>query len=122
MAELLVKTHPEVLFANMQNSIDIILRMENKGQVCWAEADVNVPEKISLSPTSQLGKGRIRIGIIDSGAFLEKAIKVYASSDTEPGTYDCNIILFTYNKDGVVEERLEKTADIQCEPKRKEVL
>jgi hypothetical protein len=122
MTELLVKTHPEVLFANMQNSTDIILKVENKGQVCWAEADVNLPESISLSPTGQLGKGRIRIGIVDSGAFLEKAVKIYASSDTKPNIYNCNIVLFTYNKEGVVEERLEKTVNVKCEPKRKEVI
>ncbi|HLD60123.1 MAG TPA: hypothetical protein VI912_03955, partial [Candidatus Bilamarchaeaceae archaeon] len=65
MITLELKTHPDVLFAYTNHNIDLILRVENKDEISWVEADVSIPNKISLSPTNSLDKGRVRVGIVN---------------------------------------------------------
>jgi len=123
LVNLTIRNHPNVLFGYSVNHIEMILRVENSGgQVLWAEADVSVPENISLSPNGNLRKGRVRVGIIGPKEFLEKAIRIYGTSYTNPQVYRCKTTLYLFNKDGVIENRVEKSSDIRCELKKEEVL
>ncbi len=122
MITLELKTHPDVLFAYTNHNIDLILRVENKDEISWVEADVSIPNKISLSPTNSLDKGRVRVGIVNKDESMEKGVKLYASPYTNPQMYRCKIILYAYNKDGTIETRIEKAMDVRCEPKKKEVI
>jgi hypothetical protein len=118
-----LRIHPHVLFAYTVNHSGLIIRVENqKGDMCWVEADIIVPEKISLSPDNELKKGRVRIGIIDRDQYLEKVVKIYANSYTAPQMYRCKAVLYIFNKDGIVESRIEKSIDIRCELKKEATL
>lgn len=122
MVNLELRTHPNVLFAYTQNHVEMILRVENKREISWAEADIHVPEKMSLSPDNSLRKGRVRIGIIEKNQYLEKAVRIYANTYTNPQMYRCRSIVYLYNKDGVIDGRIEKAVDIRCEMKKSAVL
>jgi hypothetical protein len=119
MVTLSVRSHPDVLFANSNHHVELILRVENHGSgVAWVEADISVPDTISVSPHSHLRKGKVRIGIISKNEFLEKSIRIYSSSLTAPRMYKCSIVLYSFNRDGVIEKRIEKTINIRCEVKK----
>ncbi len=124
MANLEIRTHPNVIFAYTPNHVEMILRVENNHHTCWAEADIHVPERLSLSPDkdNNLRKGRVRVGIVESNQYLEKAVRIYSNTYTNPQMYRCKITLYVYNKDGVIESRLEKPIDIRCEMKKNAVL
>ncbi len=108
-----------MLFGFSNNYVELILRVENHGEhPVWAEADVSVPERISLSPGNSLRKGRVRIGIIGNSEFLEKAVRVYGNSFTNPQMYKCDVTLYSFNRDGVIESRLEKSLSVRCELKK----
>ena len=123
MANLDIRTHPDVLFCYSINYVELILRVENPDdRPVWAEADVSVPENLSLNPNDTLRKGRVRVGIVDSKEFLEKAVRIYGNAYTSPQMYRCNVTLYVYNKDGVIDSRIEKSKDVRCEMKKDAVL
>ena len=120
LVNITLRTHPDVLFAFSINHIELITRVENHNEhPIWVEAEISVPEKLSLSPDSPLRKGRVRIGIIEKNQFLEKAVRVYANSFTNPQMYKVDSTVFLFNKDGVIDARLEKSLNIRCEMKKK---
>jgi hypothetical protein len=119
MVKLSLRCHPDVLFGYSSHHVELILRVENPGShPLWAEADVAVPERLSLSPDGNLRKGRLRIGIVGKKEFLEKAVRVYGNSLTNPQVYRCDITLFAFNRDGVIESRMEGAASVRCELKK----
>ncbi|MFH1786016.1 MAG: hypothetical protein ABH842_06320 [Candidatus Micrarchaeota archaeon] len=119
MVNLTIRCHPDVLFGYSNNHVELILRVENhEKHPVWVEAEISVPQHLSLSPHNGLRKGRVRIGIVSNKEFLEKAVRVYGSSLTHSQMYKCNVILYSFNQDGVIEKRLEKTASIRCELKK----
>lgn len=123
VVNLEIRTHPDVLFGYSVNYVEVILRVENsEGHPLWTEADISVPENLSLNPNDTLRKGRVRVGIVGSKEFLEKAVRVYGNAYTSPQMYRCNITLYVFNKDGVIETRLEKSKDVRCELKKDAVL
>ena len=122
MITLDIRTHPAVIFAYTPNYVEMIIRAENKGETCWTETDIYVPERLSLSPDNSLRKGRVRIGIIDHSHFLEKAVRIYATAFTNPQMYRCKVVVYTYSRDGVIDKRLERPVDVRCELKKAPVL
>ncbi len=122
MNKLELRVHPNVIFAYHPNHIEMIIRVENHGETAWTEAELTVPERLSLSPDNSLRKGRVRIGIVEHNHFLEKAIRMYANTYTNPQMYRCKVTLYVYNKDGVIGARLENSIDIRCEIKKNAVL
>ena len=123
MPALMLRAHHEIIFAYSTNHTEVIVRVENEGKAyLWAEADIQVPESISLAPMTELRKGRVRIGIIGKNEFLEKATRIYAMPTTAPQVYRCGVVLYLYNKDGVIEKRMEKEIDIRCEFRKKETI
>ncbi|MDD5172161.1 MAG: hypothetical protein PHF60_03945 [Candidatus ainarchaeum sp.] len=123
MTSLSMRTHPDVLFGFSNHHVELILRVENENDhPIWAEAEIAVPENISLSPNNSLRKGRVRIGIIGKNEFLEKAVRVYSGSLTSPQMYKCSAILFVFNKDGVIDKRMERSFNLRCELKKEATL
>lgn len=119
MVSLSVRTHPEVLFGFSSNYIELILRVENHTEhSVWTEADISVPEHISLSPNNALKKGRVRIGIVGMNEYLEKSVRVFSNTYTQPQMYKCGVTLYVFSKDGVIESRVEKPVNIRCEMKK----
>ena len=123
MVKLTLRTHPDVLFGYANNHVELILRVENEGKhPLWTEADVAVPEHISLSPSNSLRKGRVRVGIVGKKEFLEKSVRIYSNSYTNPQMYNCDITLFSFNRDGIIESRLERSINLRCEVKKEATL
>ncbi len=117
-----VKLHPETVYARMQNDVSLILRVENKGETRWVEADVHLPEKLSLAPDTHLRKGRMRVGIVETGEALEKTVKIYATAYTDAQLYCCKVTVFTYDRDGVIDNRIEVPFSLKCEEQKPAVL
>jgi hypothetical protein len=119
VVDLSLRCHPAVLFGCSSSHVELIMKVENSSDhPVWAEADVIVPENISLAPDAHLKKGRVRVGIVNHKEFLEKSVKVYSTSLTSPQIYRCNVVLYVFDKDGVIETRLEKPVDVRCEVKK----
>jgi hypothetical protein len=116
------RMHPETLYARMRNEATLILRVENTKSPRWVEAEVHVPEKISLAASAQLRKGRMRVGIVGKNQALEKSVKIYASEYTDAQSYDCKLIVFTYDRDGVIDERIEVPFRARCEEQKPAVI
>ena len=123
MLEFSIRSHPDVLFAYSQNHVNLIVRVENHGaKPMWCEADIKTPENISLSPTSDLRKGRVRIGILTKKEFIEKSVRIFANSYTAPQMYQLEVTLYAFNKDGIIDGRLEKKTEVRCELKKEETI
>ncbi|MGV8085666.1 MAG: hypothetical protein ACP5N9_05440 [Candidatus Bilamarchaeum sp.] len=119
MIDFSTRFHPDVLFSYSSNHSDLILRVENSSAgVVWSEAEILVPEGISLSHDGKVHKGRIRIGIISNKEFIEKSVKIYASRMTPAQKYLCTVVLFGFDKDGIIKNRIEKQIDIKVEGKK----
>ncbi len=117
-----VRLHPETLYARRHNDAAMIVRVENPGGTRWVEADVHIPEKLSLASDTHLRKGRVRVGIMEKGEALEKSIRIYASEYTDAQLYNCKIIVFSYDKDGVIDERFDVPFTVKCEEQKPSVL
>lgn len=123
MVKASLRIHPQVLFCYGPNHVELIIRAENhSAKAYWVEAEVFVPERLSLSPENNLEKGRVRVGMLNKKEFIEKSVRVYANVYTHPQIYRCNVAIFFYDKNGVISERLDKTIDIRCEMKKKSVI
>jgi len=121
MLKLSLRSHPDVIFAYSQNHVDIIMRIENHGaNSLWCEADIKTPENISLSPTNDLRKGRVRVGIMAKKEFIEKSVRIFANQYTAPQMYQLEVTLYAFNKDGIIDTRMEKKTEIRCELKKEE--
>ncbi|MFA5077740.1 MAG: hypothetical protein WC488_04920, partial [Candidatus Micrarchaeia archaeon] len=115
------------LYARMQNSVQLILRVENgragdEGAAMWIEAEIKVPGKLSLAPDIRLNEGRMRTGIVGSGEALEKPLRIYASAFTDAQRYDCMLTVFAYDKDAVIVQRMEIPFSVKCEEQKPAVL
>lgn len=119
-----IRIHPPNLLAYLQSSIELIIKVENDlKETKWLEAGIFVPQKISLAPQSELRRARIRLGILDENLkIIEKSVKIYANSLTNPQIYRIKAVLYVYDKNATVEKRIEKTTDIRCEIKKPEVI
>lgn len=119
MVNLDVTTHPDVVFAYSPNYVEATIKVANPaGETCWAEVDVYVPPKLSLSPDSLLRKGRVRVGVVEKEGKMEKGVRIYANPYTNPQMYRCKVVLYVYSKDGVIATRLERPIDVRCEVKK----
>jgi hypothetical protein len=121
MVDFSLRVHPDVLFAYSQHYVNLIIRVENRGsKPLWCEGDVKVPEGLSLSPTNNLLKGRMRIGIIEKNEFLEKSVRIFGNQYTAPQVYQADVTIYAFNKDGIIETRMQKNIEIRCEKKKDE--
>ena len=108
--------YPIRLTANMQNSVELTIKVENTGkELLWSECDVIVPESLSLTPNRSLTKGRLRIGIMEPGKSGTGKCKVYGSAKTYPYTYMLRLTVYGYGKDGVIVTREDTKVGLRCE-------
>jgi len=116
MLNISTKFNPLRLTAFMRNNIELEVQIENASeQARWVECDVVVPDAISLAPDRPLTSGRLRLGIIGPGETLTKKTKVYAGASSYPDNYAIKLVAYGYGKDGVIEERNERKAELRCE-------
>lgn len=115
--------HPDVLFAYKQNSLELVLIVENRSdQTLWGEADIIVPPQLSLFPESSLQRGRVRMGILNGHERIEKSVRLYGTTLTNPGKYKVSVTVYLFDKDGVISERIDDAIDITCEVQKPAVI
>ncbi|MFH0817858.1 MAG: hypothetical protein V1909_04455 [Candidatus Micrarchaeota archaeon] len=107
---------PLRLSAYSRNEVELSVEIENTGEEsCWTECDVIVPEALSLARDRELSKGRLRIGIINSGEILTGKCKIYAGAKSYPDIFPLKLIVYGFGKDGAIHQREERKTEIRCE-------
>jgi len=105
--EVKAKVYPE-LVGNRHSEARLILVVRNNKRGCrWYEADIELPHHLSLVPDYTLRKGKVRLGILRKNEYISKFVKLYSSQYTPPDTYPVKVTVYAYNKEGVVDERLD---------------
>lgn len=108
--ELHVEVHPPEIQAKKRAEALLLVRIRNnKRGTRWYEGVIELPPSLSLSYDYTLRKARVRFGILRKNEFLEKAIRIYSSPHTKADVYPGSLVVFSYDKDGVVSERMEVT-------------
>jgi len=107
--------YPVRILALIRNEIDMDVVVENKSsEVCWAETAVFLPKELSLSSEKKLAAGRLRVGIIPPNEKATTRCKIYANSQTDPGTYKINLVGYAYDKNGIVLNKDEAKTELRC--------
>lgn len=101
-------------FARNEVELEVIVRNEGS-EPLWVEADLTIPEAISLAPDKMLTHGRMRIGIAMPREKISKKIRIFGGASSYPDTYVLRLTLFGFGKDGTIAERCELRADLRCE-------
>jgi hypothetical protein len=107
---------PDALKAYIRNEAAMKLKLKNTDQArsFWCEADVSVNSPLSLAPDTELGIGKMRVGILKPGSSIEKSIKLYTRPNNFPDQYGIKITVFLYDEDGAIAEREDKLITIPC--------
>ncbi len=107
---------PSTLRAYIRNEAAMKLNLKNADQArsFWCEADVSVNSPLSLAPDTELGLGKMRMGILKPGASLDKSVKLYTRPNNFPDQYGLKITVFLYDEDGAIAEREDKLITIPC--------
>jgi hypothetical protein len=112
--------NPIRLEAFVRNEVEMEIFVKNESkEVLWIEADINIPEAISLAPDRTLSRGRTRIGIAYPNEKISKKIKIFAGAGSYPDTYIIRITLYGYGKDGAISTRLDLKSELRCEKSEK---
>ncbi|MEM0124572.1 MAG: hypothetical protein QXF41_03470 [Candidatus Micrarchaeaceae archaeon] len=119
-----VEVSPKSLRAFAQSEAQLTIRLEAPaGSLYWAEAMVEVPHLISLRPDSVVERGRTLLGIIGGGnTSREKKIKIFTLNSIYPETYRIKVTFLVYGGDGVIAERKEAFAEIECGDQNAKIL
>jgi len=102
--------------AYVRNEVEVEVIVRNEGpEPRWVEADIAIPEAISLAPDRLLPKGRLRIGIALPGEKISKKLKIFGGASSYPDTYAIRLTFFGYGQEGTISERCELKAELRCE-------
>ena len=102
--------------AYVRSEVEMEVSVRNEGGApLWVEADLAIPEAISLAPDKMLSHGRLRIGIAQPGERISKKVRVFGGASSYPDTYALRLTFFGFGKDGTISERCELRADLRCE-------
>ncbi len=107
---------PEKLKMNAKNEAFLVLKFTNADneRIFWCETDVSVKHPLSLAFDKELDLGRTRVGILKPNKIAEKKVRIYTRPNNYPGTYSLNITAYIYDEEGVISERLERKAEVEC--------
>ncbi len=113
--EIMLKLHPPVLRAKELNNTKLIIQIKNdKRGLKWFEANIELPPELSFTPDHSLRVGRTRLGILRKNETIEKYIKIYASQYTKENTYKGKITIFSFDRNGIIDERKDEEFLIEC--------
>ncbi len=100
----------------VRSEVEMEVSVKNEGaSPLWVEADLVIPEAISLAPDKTLPHGRLRIGIALPGEHISKKVRIFGGASSYPDTYVLRLTFFGFGKDGTIAERCELRADLRCE-------
>ncbi|MEM2974602.1 MAG: hypothetical protein QW112_03200 [Candidatus Micrarchaeia archaeon] len=115
MLKISSKFYPVRVIAFTRNETEMDITIENEGkEICWVEADIALPEGLSLASDRSLRNGRLRVGIIFPDESRTARCKIYAGSETYPSIYNISIVGYAYGKDGMISGKSEARADLRC--------
>ncbi|MFA5411889.1 MAG: hypothetical protein WC350_00900 [Candidatus Micrarchaeia archaeon] len=107
---------PGPLAARRSNSVDLVIKIDStRDRPMWYEAEVKLPPSLSLSQTQLQNSGRFRLGILEPRGYVQKEIKVYASHNTMPQLYKCDVALFAYDEKANLKDRTDTYVQLRCE-------
>ena len=90
----------------VRSEVEMEVSVKNDGGVpLWVEADLMIPEAISLAPDKLLSHGRLRIGIALPGERISKKVRIFGGASSYPDTYVLRLTFFGFGKDGTIAER-----------------
>jgi len=100
----------------VRSEVEMEVSVKNEGaSPLWVEADLVIPEAISLAPDKLLSRGRLRIGIALPGERISKKVRIFGGASSYPDTYVLRLTFFGFGQDGTIAERCELRADLRCE-------
>jgi hypothetical protein len=107
---------PEKLKMNAKNDAFLVLKFTNTDneKIFWCETDVLVKHPLSLAFDRELELGRTRVGILKPNKSAEKKVRIYTRPNNYPGAYSLAITAYVYDEEGVISERLERKAEVEC--------
>lgn len=116
-AQVETRFDPASLKANNKNeaSMYICVSSESDSKVYWCECDIVVSTPLSLAYDKELDKGHTRIGILRPRNKIEKQIKLYTRPNNYPDDYPVSIVMYLYDEDGAIAERIEQREKVKCE-------
>ena len=117
--ELKLKMNSTKLVANSYEPGELIINVENNARgIKWYEGIILVNGEASLMPNPPLKKAKIRIGIMKKGEGIEKYLHIYPTRIKGEGILArIDVIIFAYDKSGVIIEREEKSVNVSFAPK-----
>ncbi|MCL4381011.1 MAG: hypothetical protein M1331_03060 [Candidatus Marsarchaeota archaeon] len=111
-----VNIEPAMLKAYSKNEAMLHINVASKSdQILWCESEISVNSPLSLSFDSELAKGKIRIGIVEPHHAISKKVNIYTRPNNFPDEYEINLLLFIYDRDGAIFERIEQKVPVICQ-------
>ncbi|MEM0149357.1 MAG: hypothetical protein QXW10_00470 [Candidatus Micrarchaeaceae archaeon] len=116
IVEISAHTEPQELRAYMKNEALLSLTFESKdsSRILWCESEIHVENPLSLAPDKELLVGKARVGIIKPNGKVSKQVKLYTRPNNFPDDYKYSIVLYAYDEDGAIAERIEYSNAIKC--------
>ncbi len=118
MDEVSIRTefYPLRLIAYQRSSVDLIFKISNRSSsVLWIEADVILPNTLSLSEDKQIPRARIRLGLVGSQGELVRPVKIYGNVNTYPDTYKIVYKVRGFDRYGMFKGEWEGHCYLRCE-------
>ncbi|MEM0201805.1 MAG: hypothetical protein QXR73_01335 [Candidatus Micrarchaeaceae archaeon] len=114
--ELKTSFEPELLRAFMKNEFRMKVEFRNSDpeQMYWCESDIIVKAPLSLAHDMPMENGRMRIGLLKPNSTISKVVNLYTLPNNFPDSYKINFVVYLYDEDGTISDRIEKTTSIEC--------
>ncbi len=94
------KFHPMRLKSRTENSVDLLLEVNNKSpsaQLC--SVVVEVPRTLGFDNVALSKRKELRLGALEGGASKHMAVTITANSQTPPGAYTIAVTVYSHYRD-----------------------
>ncbi|MEM0154210.1 MAG: hypothetical protein QW814_00020 [Methanothrix sp.] len=114
--ELKTSFEPKLLKAFMKNEfkMKVEFRNSNPERMYWCESDIIAKAPLSLAHDMPMENGRIRVGLLKPNSTMNKVVNLYTLPNNFPDNYRINFVVYLYDEDGAISDRIEETASIEC--------
>ena len=117
--ELKTSFEPEELRAFMKNEFRMKVEFRNSDpeRMYWCESDIIAKAPLSLAHDMPMENGRIRIGLLRPNSTVNKVVNLYTLPNNFPDSYRINFVVYLYDEDGTISDRIEEASSIECRQK-----
>lgn len=113
--DISVQFEPKTLKAYSRNTAQMDITVSNTtDNTYWSECEIHLQSPLSLAMDSELNSARTRIGILKPNSGAKKAVNLYTRPQNYPDEYPLTIVVYIYDGDGAIAERMEKKVAIHC--------